>query len=127
MVAAATLWSIKMSIRRIDPGPRMTQAVVHGNTVYLAGQVAQDAKATSVAEQTKAILGQIDALLAKAGSDKSKLLSANIWLSDISTFEEMNKVWDAWVAAGNAPARATVEAKLAAPRFKVEIGVTAAI
>ena len=127
MVAAATLWSIKMSIRRIDPGPRMTQAVVHGNTVYLAGQVSQDEKAASVADQTKAILSQIDALLAKAGTDKSKLLSANIWLSDISTFEEMNKVWDAWVAKGNAPARATVEAKLAAPRFKVEIGVTAAI
>ena len=116
-----------MSIKRIDPGPRMTQAVVHGGTVYLAGQVSQDAAATTVAEQTKAILGQIDALLAKAGTDKSKLLSANIWLSDISTFEEMNKVWDAWVAKGNAPARATVEAKLAAPRFKVEIGVTAAV
>ena len=116
-----------MSIKRIDPGPRMTQAVVHGGTVYLAGQVSQDAAAATVAEQTTAILGQIDALLAKAGTDKSKLLSANIWLSDISTFEEMNKVWDAWVAKGNAPARATVEAKLAAPRFKVEIGVTAAI
>ena len=116
-----------MSIRRIDPGPRMTQAVVHGNMVYLAGQVSQDANATSVADQTKAILGQIDALLAKAGSDKSKLISANIWLSDISTFEEMNKVWDAWVSPGNAPARATVEAKLAAPRFKVEIAVTAAL
>jgi enamine deaminase RidA (YjgF/YER057c/UK114 family) len=116
-----------MSIKRIDPGPRMTQAVVHGGTVYLAGQVAQDAAATTVAEQTKAILGQIDALLAKAGTDKSKLLSANIWLTDISSFEEMNKVWDAWVAKGHAPARATVEAKLAAPRFKVEIGVTAAV
>ena len=75
-----------MTIKRIDPGPRMTQAVVHGNTVYLAGQVAQDAAATTVAAQTKAILGQIDALLAKAGTDKSKLLSANIWLTDISTF-----------------------------------------
>ncbi|MFI4995585.1 MAG: RidA family protein [Hyphomicrobiales bacterium] len=116
-----------MSIRRIDPGPRMTQAVIHGNTVYLAGQVAQDAAATSVADQTKAILAQIDALLAKAGSDKSKLLSASIWLTDISTFDEMNKVWDAWLSKGNAPARATVEAKLAAPRFKVEIGVIAAL
>ena len=105
----------------------MTQAVVHGNMVYLAGQVSQDANATSVADQTKAILGQIDALLAKAGTDKSKLVSANIWLSDISTFEEMNKIWDGWVSPGNAPARATVEAKLAAPRFKVEIGVTAAL
>jgi enamine deaminase RidA (YjgF/YER057c/UK114 family) len=127
MVAAATFGADEMSIKRIDPGPRMTQAVVHGNTVYLAGQVAQDTAATTVAEQTKAILGQIDALLAKAGTDKSKLLSANIWLTDISTFDEMNKVWDAWISKGNAPARATVEAKLAAPRFKVEIGVTAAI
>jgi len=116
-----------MSIRRIDPGPRMSQAVIHGGTVYLAGQVAQDAAATSVADQTKVILGQIDALLKQAGSDKSKLLSANIWLSDIATFDEMNKVWEAWVEKGNTPARATVEAKLAAPRFKVEIGVTAAI
>jgi enamine deaminase RidA (YjgF/YER057c/UK114 family) len=116
-----------MSIRRIDPGPRMTQAVVHGNMVYLAGQVAQDPSATTVATQTQAILGQIDALLAKAGTDKSKLISANIWLTDISTFEEMNKVWDAWVSPGNAPARATVEAKLAAPRLKVEIAVTAAV
>jgi enamine deaminase RidA (YjgF/YER057c/UK114 family) len=116
-----------MSIRRIDPGPRMTQAVVHGNMVYLAGQVAQDTSATTVADQTKVILGQIDALLSKAGTDKSKLITANIWLSDISTFDEMNKVWDAWVSAGNTPARATVEAKLAAPRIKVEIAVTAAV
>src|SRR4051794_37888072 len=99
-----------MSIRRIDPGPRMSQTVIHGGTVYLAGQVAQDAAATSVADQTKTILGQIDALLKQAGSDKSKLLSANIWLSDISTFDEMNKVWEAWVEKGNTPARATVEA-----------------
>ncbi|MFI5011048.1 MAG: RidA family protein [Hyphomicrobiales bacterium] len=116
-----------MSIRRIDAGPRMSQAVIHGNTVYLAGQVAQATAAKSVAEQTKAILEQIDATLAKAGTDKTKLLTAYIWLSDISTFDEMNKVWDAWVAKGNAPARATVEAKLAAPRFKVEIGVIAAL
>ena len=116
-----------MSIRRIDPGPRMSQAVIHAGTVYLAGQVAQDATLTSVTDQTKAILGQIDALLKQAGSDKSKLLSAYIWLSDIATFDEMNKVWEAWVEKGNTPARATVEAKLAAPRFKVEIGVTAAI
>jgi len=105
----------------------MSQAVVHGNMVFLAGQVSQDAAAASVTDQTKAILSQIDALLAKAGSDKSKLLSATIWLSDVSTFEEMNKVWDAWVSKGDAPARATVEAKLAAPRFKVEIAVIAAL
>jgi enamine deaminase RidA (YjgF/YER057c/UK114 family) len=116
-----------MSIRRIQPGPRMTQAVVHGNTVYLAGQVAFDNAGKSVGEQTKEILGRIDALLAEAGTDKSKLLSTNIWLSDISTFAEMNAAWDAWVEGENTPARATVEAKLAAPQFTVEIAVVAAI
>jgi enamine deaminase RidA (YjgF/YER057c/UK114 family) len=113
-----------MSITRIEPGPRMSQAVVHGNTVYLAGQVAAGA---SVAEQTKGVLAQIDSLLQRAGTDKSKLLSATIWLTDISTFAEMNGVWEAWVSPGNPPARATVEAKLAAPEYRVEIGVIAAI
>ena len=84
-------------------------------------------RARSVAAQTKDILEQIDATLAKAGTDKTKLLSATIWLSDISTFDQMNKVWDGWVSQGNTPARATVEAKLAAPRFKVEIGIIAAV
>jgi len=116
-----------MTIRRIDAGPRMSAAVIHGNTGYLAGQVARDAAGKSVAEQTKSILAIIDGILAKAGTDKSKLLNAFIWLSDISTFDEMNKVWDAWVSPGNTPARATVEAKLAAPQFKVEIGVIAAL
>jgi enamine deaminase RidA (YjgF/YER057c/UK114 family) len=116
-----------MSIRRIEVGPRMSKAVVHGNTVYLAGQVADAAKGASVAEQTRDILGIIDGLLAQAGSDKSKLLSANIWLTDISTFAEMNSVWDTWIVAGQTPARATVEAKLAAPEYKVEIAVIAAI
>ncbi len=115
-----------MSIQRFDTGPRMSQAVVHGDTVYLAGQVAQAAPGKSVKEQTEAILKQIDGLLAKAGTDKSKLLSATIWLTDIGTFNEMNAVWDAWVAPGNAPARACVESKLAAPQFTVEIGVIAA-
>ena len=115
-----------MSIERFDVGPRMSQMVVHGNTVYLAGQVARNAGGKSVAEQTKDILGLIDGLLAQAGTDKSKLLSANIWLTDIKTFEEMNKVWDAWVAAGNPPCRACVESKLALPQYNVEIMVTAA-
>jgi enamine deaminase RidA (YjgF/YER057c/UK114 family) len=115
-----------MSIQRHDSGPRMSKAVVHGNTVYLAGIVADNAAGQSVGEQTKDILSIIDGYLAKAGTDKSKLLSANIWLTDMSTFGEMNAVWDAWVSAGNAPARATVEAKLAAPQFKVEIMVVAA-
>ncbi|WP_439499677.1 RidA family protein [Bosea sp. (in: a-proteobacteria)] len=115
-----------MSIQRIGIGPRMSKAVVHGDTVYLAGQVADKAAGKSVAEQTADILGIIDGLLAEAGTDKSKLLMVNIWLSDISTFAEMNGVWDKWVIAGQTPGRATVEAKLAAPQFTVEIAVIAA-
>ena len=115
-----------MTIQRIEPGARMSAAVVHGNTVYLAGQVARNAAGRSVTEQTKDNLSIIDGLLAQAGTDKSKLLSANIWLSDIATFNEMNAVWDGWVAPGNAPARATVEAKLASPQYTVEIMATAA-
>jgi enamine deaminase RidA (YjgF/YER057c/UK114 family) len=110
-----------MTIQRIKPGPRMSGAVVHGNTVYLAGQVAQNAAGQSVAEQTKDILSITDGLLAEAGTDKTKLLMVNIWLTDMSTFAEMNAVWDAWVSQGNTPARATVEAKLAAPQFKVAV------
>ena len=115
-----------MSIQRIAVGPRMSKAVVHGDTVYLAGQVADKAAGKSVAEQTADILGIIDGLLAEAGTDKTKLLMVNIWLSDISTFAEMNGVWDTWVVAGQTPGRATVEAKLAAPQFTVEIAVIAA-
>ena len=114
-----------MSIERIEPGPRMSMAVVHGDTVYTAGQVAREKAGGSVGEQTKEILEIIDGLLAKAGTDKTKLVSASIWLTDIGTFQEMNAVWDAWVAPGCAPARATVEAKLAAPQYKVEIAVIA--
>ncbi len=115
-----------MSIERHKVGPRMSQAVVHGGTVYLAGQVADDPSA-GVKGQTEQILANIDALLAAAGSDKSKLLATTIYLSDIAGFAEMNAAWDAWVSAGNSPARATVEAKLAAPQYKVEIMVTAAV
>ena len=116
-----------MSIRRIGAGPRMSKAVVHGNTVYLAGQVADKAKGASVADQTKEIVGIIDELLKEAGTDKTKILSATIYLSDISTFPQMNSVWDTWVVPGETPARATVEAKLAAPDYTVEIAVIAAI
>ena len=115
-----------MTITRIGAGPRMSKAVVHGNTVYLAGQVADAAKGKSVGDQTKDILQQIDAILADAGTDKSKILSTNIWLADISTFAEMNAEWDAWVVPGATPARATVEAKLAAPLYTVEIMMTVA-
>ena len=115
-----------MAVERMEIGPRMSQVVVHGNTVYLAGVVARDPAGKSVAEQTKDILATIDGYLAQARTDKTKILSANIWLADIGTFAEMNSVWDAWVSPGNTPARATVEAKLAAPAYKVEIMVVAA-
>ena len=115
-----------MKIERHETGPRMSKAVVHGDTVYLAGIVADSPKDKSVAEQTRSILSQIDGLLAAAGTDKARLLSANIWITDMARFNEMNAVWDAWVSPGNTPARATVEAKLATPDYKVEIMVVAA-
>ncbi|WP_027038321.1 RidA family protein [Mesorhizobium ciceri] len=114
-----------MSIRRIDVGPRMSQIVIHGDTVYLAGQVGQPTG--NVASQTRDILAAVDELLAKAGSDKTKILQAIIWLADMSTFAEMNAEWDKWVPQGNTPARATGEAKLATPDYLVEIIITAAI
>jgi len=104
----------------------MSGAVVHGDTVYLAGQVAKASAGASVTEQTREILSIVDGLLAEAGTDKTKLLMVNIWLTDMGTFQEMNAVWDGWVAPGNTPARATVEARLATPSFKVEIAVIAA-
>ena len=116
-----------MSVKRIQNGPRMSQAVVHGNVVYLSGQVAQESGGESVSVQTAEVLRRIDALLAEAGTSKSNLITASIWLSDISTFAEMNAVWDGWVDPQNTPARATVESKLAAPKFTVEIAVTAAL
>ncbi|MFO0333708.1 MAG: RidA family protein [Pseudomonadota bacterium] len=113
-------------IRRLETGPRMSQAVIHGGTVYLAGQVADDTSA-DVTGQTRQILAAIDRLLAAAGTDKTRILSANVYLSDIGTFAQMNAAWDAWVAAGHTPARATVEAKLVTPAYKVEIQVIAAL
>ena len=116
-----------MAIERMQTGPRMSQAVIHNQTVYLAGQVASGAPGGSVGEQTKDILSKIDALLTAARTDKSKLLSATIWLTDMSTFAEMNAVWEAWVAPGATPARATVASpQLASSEFKVEIAVIAA-
>ena len=113
-----------MTIERFDSGPRMSQAVVHGDTVHLAGQVA---RGDTVAEQTRAVLGQIDALLARAGTDRSRLLSATIWLCSMDDFAEMNAEWDAWVDADNPPVRACVEsARLATPDYRVEIMAIAA-
>jgi enamine deaminase RidA (YjgF/YER057c/UK114 family) len=113
-------------IERLETGPRMSQAVIHHDVVYLAGQVASDALGASVKDQTKNILQRIDKLLAAAGTDKTKLLSVTIWLADMRAFDDMNSVWDKWVPEGAAPARATVEAKLATPAYSVEIGVIAA-
>ncbi len=101
----------------------MSEAVIHSGTIYLAGQIS---KGATVAEQTKGVLAEIDKVLAKCGSDKSKILSATIWLADISTCAEMNGVWDEWVDKSNPPARATSEGKLATPDYKVEIIVVAA-
>lgn len=113
-------------IKRVKPGPRMSMGVVHNGTVYVAGQVA-DSRGADVTTQTREILAKIDAILKEAGTDKSKLLSANIWLTDIRTFDQMNAVWDGWVSAGNTPARATVEANLAAIGLDVEIAVICAV
>ena len=115
-----------MTIQRFETGPRMSQVVVHGDTIYLAGVVASNAGGESVTKQTQDVLATIDNHLKKAGSDKSKLLSATIYITDMKTFAEMNAVWDGWVSPGNTPARATVEAKLAAPQYNVEIMVIAA-
>src|SRR5208337_3147776 len=115
-----------MSIPRLEVGSRMSQAVIHDRTVYLAGQVAGHAEGKSAGEQTKEVLATIDRLLAQAGSDKTKILSATVYLADIGAFAEMNAEWDAWVPAGHPPARATVEAKLAAPAYRVEIACIAA-
>lgn len=114
-------------IRRVQSNSRMSQAVVHGGVVYLAGQIALSARDAPVAEQTAVILSQIDALLSEAGSARDRILSATIWLTDMVDFDAMNAVWDDWLPAGAAPARATVGAALALSGLKVEIGVIAAV
>ena len=114
-----------MSVQRINPGPRMSQGVVHNGTVFTAGIVADDA-GLDVKGQTAQVLAKIDTILAAGGTDKSKLIRANIWLTDISTWAQMNEVWDAWVVPGQTPARATIEAKLANATYKVEIMCIAA-
>jgi enamine deaminase RidA (YjgF/YER057c/UK114 family) len=112
-------------INRISPGQRMSQAVVHGGLLYTSGLV--DASAPDVTTQTRQILAKLDDLLARAETNKTRILSVNIWLSDIATFDEMNAVWDAWVPKDALPARATVESKLASPEYKVEISAVATI
>lgn len=114
-----------MPITRLGSGPRMSQATIAGGVVYTAGHV--DAGSSDVPGQTRAILARLQALLVAAGTDKSHMLMANIWLSDISTFPEMNEVWENWITPDIAPARATVESKLAGPQYKVEIALIAAL
>ena len=116
-----------MAILRMKTNDRMSQIVIHGDTVYLAGQVAQDAPGASIAEQTQSILNQVDSLLSCAETDKTKILSATIWLNSMTDFDAMNSVWDKWIPSENAPCRACVESpKLAADHFNVEIGIIAA-
>ncbi|WP_175783143.1 RidA family protein [Burkholderia anthina] len=115
-----------MQIKRYGSGKRMSQAVVHGGLAFLAGQVADD-PSQDVKGQTAQILAKIDRLLEQVGSDKTRILSASIWIADYTTFNEMNEIWDAWVPEGEAPARACVESKLAFPQYTVEIGVIAAV
>lgn len=114
-----------MTIRRLESGPRMSQAVIHNGTVYLAGQVGN--KDEDLQGQTRTILANIDRLLAESGSSKADLLSATIWLSDMRYFAAMNEVWDAWVDPANPPARACVLGALAGPEYLVEIMVVAAV
>ncbi|MGN7753236.1 RidA family protein [Sinorhizobium sp. 22678] len=114
-----------MEIKRFESGSRMSQAVVYNNTVYLAGQVGN--VGDDVVTQTKQALAEVDRLLALAGTDKTRILSATVWLADMADFAKMNSVWDAWVPQGHAPARATGEAKLATPEYLVEVIVTAAL
>jgi enamine deaminase RidA (YjgF/YER057c/UK114 family) len=113
-----------MDIKRHNPGARFSQAVVHNSTVYVAGQVGDGA---TVREQTESVLKKIDAVLAAVGSSKSRALSATVYLADMRTYDEMNQAWDAWIDPDNKPARATVEARLAATRYAVEISLVAAL
>ena len=112
-------------ITRINPGARMSEAVCYNGIAWLAGQVGTPGD--SVADQTRQCLAEVDRILAEIGIDKTRILSAQIWLADMAGFAEMNSVWDAWVPQGHTPARATGEAKLAAPGYKVEVIVTAAL
>jgi enamine deaminase RidA (YjgF/YER057c/UK114 family) len=113
-------------IQRLDAGARMSEVAVHNGTVYLAGQIAEDAS-QDIEGQTRQVLQAIDDLLTKAGSHKTQILMAQIFLKDLADFDGMNRVWDAWVVAGHTPCRATVQAHLAKPQWKLEIVVTAAI
>jgi enamine deaminase RidA (YjgF/YER057c/UK114 family) len=113
-------------VQRFDVGQRMSEMAVHNGVAYLAGQVAEDASA-DIRGQTRQVLAAVDALLVRAGSDKTRILRAQIFLADLADFDAMNEVWEAWVAPGNAPPRATVQAALAKPQWKIEVVVSAAV
>jgi enamine deaminase RidA (YjgF/YER057c/UK114 family) len=115
-----------VSIKRLHTGPRMSEAVIANGMVFLAGQVADD-ESLDITGQTRQVLAAIDTLLAEAGTDKSRLLTANIFLVDLADFAAMNAVWEAWVSPGNTPARATVQARLARSGWKIEIVASAAL
>ena len=115
-----------MAITRFDAGPRMAEMTVHNGVAYLAGQIAEDGT-QDITGQTRQVLAAIDALLARAGSDKTKVLRAQIFLADLADFAAMNAVWEGWVVPGQTPARATVQAALAKPEWKIEIVITAAV
>lgn len=114
-----------MNIKRLHVGKTLSEVAVHNGTVYLAGQIAEDLT-QDIAGQTREVLGHVDRLLNEAGSDKSCILMCQIFISDLKNFDAMNAVWNEWVAEGNSPPRATVEAKLAKPEWLVEMVVTAA-
>lgn len=115
-----------MNIQRFHVGPRLSDMAVHNGTIYLAGQVADDIS-QDIAGQTRQVLEMIDKLLGEAGSDKTKILSTTIYITDMANFPGMNAVWDGWVVKGNTPPRATIQAKLAKPEYLVEITAIAAI
>jgi enamine deaminase RidA (YjgF/YER057c/UK114 family) len=115
----------KAMVQRFDVGSRLSEMAVHNGTIYLAGQIAEDAS-QDIGGQTAQVLACVDALLARAGSDKSKILMAQIFLADLADYDGMNAAWDTWVAKGHTPPRATVQAALAKPAWKIEIVVTAA-
>ncbi len=116
-----------MSIQRQLTNERMSQIVSHNGTVYLAGQIPENSPGADIKTQTQEVLGHIDRLLGEAGSSKQSILQCQIYLTDISEIGQMNEVWDAWVAAGYTPPRATVQAQLANPAYKIEVVVVAAV
>ena len=115
------------NIKRIGVAARYSDLVIHGNTAYFSGYVPENSPGGSVTEQTRDVLAQIEQSLIEIGSDKSKLLQATVWLTDMASYDEMNAVWDAWIVPGHTPARACVQARLANPDYALEIQVTAAV